>query len=138
MNVKFKIYTTILRPILIHGGECWTLSKNNEERLKIFERKILRKILGPVNEKGIWRLRYNDEIYNLYSEPNIVNIGRLRWIGHVMRMEEDNATRRLTLLRPDGGRRRGRPRYTREDGIKNILIKGEKAGMERDEGLGSR
>ena len=71
----------------------------------IRERKFLRKILGPVNENGMCGLRYNDEIYNLYSEPNIVNIikvGRSRWIGHVMRIEEDNATRRLTLLRPDG------------------------------------
>ena len=82
--------------------------------------------MGPVNENGMWRLRYNDEIYNLYSEPNIVNIikiGRLRWIGHVMRMEEDNATRRLTLLRPDGGRRRGRPKLRWMDGVEEDLRK---------------
>ena len=41
LDVKFKIYKTILRPILIYGSECWTLSRNNGERLKIFERKIL-------------------------------------------------------------------------------------------------
>ena len=48
---------------------------------------------------------------------NIIKVGRLRWIGHLMRMEEDNATRRLTLLRPDGGRRRGRPKLRWMDGI---------------------
>ena len=58
--------------------------------------------MGPVNENGMWRITYNDEIYNVYSEPNILNIikvGRLRWLGHIMRVEEGNAMRRLTLLR---------------------------------------
>ena len=40
-----------------------------------------------------------------------------------MRMEEDNATRRLTLLRPDGGRRRGRPKLRWMDGIEEDLRK---------------
>ena len=109
-----------MRPILFYGSECWTLSRNNEERLKIYKRKIL----GPINENGMWRIRYNDEIYNLYSEPKIVNIikiGRLRWIGHMMRMEEDNATRRLTLLTADEGRRRGRPKLRWMDGIEEDL-----------------
>ena len=80
--------------------------------------------MGPVNENEMWRIRYNDKIYNLYSEPNIVNIikvGRLRWIGHIMRMQEDNATRRL--LRPDEGRRRGRPKLRWMDGIEEDLRK---------------
>ena len=83
----------------------------------------------------MWRLRYNDEIYNLYSEPNIVNIikiARLRWIGHVMRMDEDNATRRFTLLRPDGGRRRGRPKLRWMDGIEEDLRKLGVRGWRRE------
>ena len=40
----------------------------------------------------------------------------MRWIGHIMRMEEDNAPRKLTLLRLDGGRRRERPRLRWVDG----------------------
>ena len=50
-------------------------------------------------------------------------IGRLRWIGHIMRVEEDNATRRLTLLRPDRGRRRGRQKLRWMYGIEEDLRK---------------
>ena len=82
--------------------------------------------MGPVNENGMWWIRYNDEIFNLYSEPNIVNIikvAKLRWIGHIMRMEEENTTRRLTLLRPDGGRMSGRPKLRWMDDIEEDLRK---------------
>jgi len=30
--------------------------------LRIFERKILRKIYGPVQEGDTWRIRYNEEL----------------------------------------------------------------------------
>ena len=41
--------------------------ENDQKKLGIFERKILRKIYGPVNEKGEWRIRYNKELYELYK-----------------------------------------------------------------------
>ncbi|PSN37777.1 hypothetical protein C0J52_15854 [Blattella germanica] len=59
----------------------------------IFERKVLRKIYGPVNDRGIWRIRNNNEIYNLYKEPNIIKVikaNRLRWLGHLHRSEDNN------------------------------------------------
>jgi hypothetical protein len=51
-NTKCKLYKTLTRPVLLYGSECWTLDKDNEERLKTFEEKILRKIYGPVNKGG--------------------------------------------------------------------------------------
>jgi hypothetical protein len=38
-----------------------------ENALSMFERKIIRKIYGPVMENNIWRIRYNEEINKLYS-----------------------------------------------------------------------
>ena len=60
------------------------------QRLHVFERKILRKIFGPVNDGIRWWVRTNNELYDMYKFPNIVNsirISRLRWAGHVRRME---------------------------------------------------
>jgi hypothetical protein len=40
---------------------------------------------------GCWRPRWNNELYSLYKEPNIVEdikIRRLEWTGHIIRMEE--------------------------------------------------
>jgi hypothetical protein len=51
-----------------------------QERLLTWERKLLRKIYGAINEKEQWRTRRNMELYQLYKD--------LRWIGHVERMKE--------------------------------------------------
>jgi hypothetical protein len=61
-----------------------------EHRLRIFENRVLRKILGPKREEdGLWRKLLNDELHSLYSSPNIVRViklRRMRWAGHVARM----------------------------------------------------
>ena len=60
----------------------------------IFERKVYRRILGPVyeNEKENWRILTNKEIYARVKKPTItetVRLNGLRWFGHVQRMEEN-------------------------------------------------
>ena len=45
--LKLKIYTILIRPVVTYGCETWTLTSRNEQQLRIFERKMLRKIFGP-------------------------------------------------------------------------------------------
>jgi hypothetical protein len=47
------------------GCESWSLTKNEENNINISERKILRKIYGPTNDNGVWRIQYNQELYGL-------------------------------------------------------------------------
>jgi hypothetical protein len=44
--------------------------------LIIFERKVCKRILGPVsdNEKGNWRILTNKEIYESVKKPTIIEI----------------------------------------------------------------
>jgi hypothetical protein len=61
--------------------------------LNVFERKVYRRILGPVydNEKENWRILTNNEIYASVKKPTIIEtrkLNRLRWFGHVQRMEK--------------------------------------------------
>jgi len=58
--------------------------------LNTFDRKILRRIYGPIQEGGRWRPRWN-KLYTLYNDLNIVEdikIRRLVWAGHIIRMED--------------------------------------------------
>ena len=119
-ETKIKIYKTLIKPVVTYGSESWTITKEMEERLRIFERKVLRKIFGPVYDKEILRARYNHEIYELYKETDIVKtikIARLRWLGHIYRMEENNYCRRITLNQPEGVRKRGRPKLRWMDNV---------------------
>jgi hypothetical protein len=109
---KVKLYKTLIRPVLAYGAETWVLSKCDENILKVFERKILRAIFGPTNEHGEWRIKYNNELYTLYKESDIVTYiktNRLRWAGHFIRLEEQNPARRVLVAVVEGRRQRGRP-----------------------------
>ena len=60
-----------------------------ERALAVFERKILRKIHGPVNENELWRTRQNDELEAIIKGENIVRFikcQRIRWLVHIERM----------------------------------------------------
>ncbi|KAJ4441365.1 hypothetical protein ANN_11220 [Periplaneta americana] len=78
--------------------ETWTLTLREEQRLKVFENKVLRKIFGAKRDEvtGEWRKLHNAELRALYSSPDIIrNIKsrRLRWAGHVARMGESKNAR---------------------------------------------
>jgi len=52
----------------------------------------MRKIFGPVLKNGCWRKCKNSEICKIYDEYNVkfTKFCRIRWAGHMMRMEEVN------------------------------------------------
>ena len=52
---KLPIYKTLIRPVVTYGAETWTLTAAEENALRRFEREILRKIYGPVVDKGVWQ-----------------------------------------------------------------------------------
>jgi hypothetical protein len=88
----------------------------DENMLRIFERRILRKIYGSIKVNNAWISRYNHDLYQLYNEPGIMKIikyGRLRWLGYLFIIQEQNPCRKLNLNKPEGTRRVGRPAVRR-------------------------
>jgi hypothetical protein len=51
-TTKIQLYKTLIRPVIMYGSECWTLSQLDQQMVDGFERKVLRKIYGPVQDKG--------------------------------------------------------------------------------------
>ena len=77
-NVKFNT----------HAAETWILTNRGRRQINIFERKVYRRILGPVydNEKENWRILTNKEIYAMVKKLNVtetISLNRLRWFRHV-------------------------------------------------------
>lgn len=117
---KVFLYKTLIRPVLTYGSETWPLTKELERQLLVFERKVLRRIFGPVREGDTWRIRHNEELRLLYNEVDIVQfikLGRLRWAGHVQRMPDTAIPKKIRTLQPEGRRRVGRPRGRWIDGV---------------------
>jgi len=71
-NTKMKKYKTMIRPVVTHASENWTLTVKDENHLHIFEMQILRKIFGLVNIDSIWRIQNNMEIDKLIEDADIV------------------------------------------------------------------
>ena len=58
---------------MTYGCKAWTLTNRDEQYLRIFERRILRKIFGPVqNEDGFWRIRLNYELNDPLKNADIL------------------------------------------------------------------
>ena len=81
----------------------------------MFENRVLRRVFGPKRDevKGEWRKLYNEELRDLYSLPNIVQVvksRRMRWAGHVARMGDERGVHRVLVGKPEGKRSLRRPR----------------------------
>ena len=112
-NTKLKINKTIIRLVITYSSQTWTLTAKDENNISIFERQILRKIFGRVNIDNIWRIRNDLKIDRLIENADIVRFSkaqRIKWSGHIQRMDQSRPTRKLLDWKPMGSRPVGRPR----------------------------
>ena len=88
--------------------------------------KYIGRYLGAKRDEiiGKWRKLHNAELHALYSSPNIIRnllSRRLRWAGHVARMEQSRNAYRVLVGKPEGKKPLGRPWRRWEDNIKMDL-----------------
>jgi hypothetical protein len=84
---------------------------------------VLRKIFGPKRDEvtGEWRSLHNEELYDLYSWPDIIRVirsRRMRWAGHVACMGDMRGAYRVLVGKLEGNRKLVRPRRRLEDNTK--------------------
>jgi hypothetical protein len=122
-KLKLRPKNTIIDKMLTYASETWILTKTDRKQLNIFERKVYRRILGPVydNEKENWRILTNKEIYASVKKPTVtetIRLNRLRWFGHIQRMEENRIPKRVLYVNFATTRLRGRPRNRWQDEVR--------------------
>jgi hypothetical protein len=66
---KIKIRNTIISHVVLHGSEIWSLTLREEHKLRMIEKRVLRKIFASKRDKlleSLFEIR-NEELHNLYT-----------------------------------------------------------------------
>ena len=96
-------------PVVFYGCETWSLTgrgAGEERSLRVFENRVLRRILGPKWDEvtGEWRNLHEEELSDLYSPPIVVRViksRRMRWKGHVSRIGERRSVYKVLVGEPE-------------------------------------
>jgi len=84
--------------------------------LKVFQKRMLRKIFGSKKEAFMeeWRRLHNEKLHGLYSSPNIIQViksRRMRWARHMAHMGDRRGAYRVFVGRPEGKKSLRTPRH---------------------------
>ena len=86
-----KLFQTLIMPIILHGSECWTLSRVVCDELNIFQLHCLRTILGVKWQDHV----SNETVHSRCSVPmssaqlvQLCRLGWAQWAGHVLHHDE--------------------------------------------------
>ena len=69
-----KIHRTIILPVVLYGYETWSLMFREKHRLRMYENRVLRRIIGPKREEvtEVWRRLHNVKFHDLCASPNVI------------------------------------------------------------------
>ena len=118
LKVKVRLYESLVMSTMLYSAELWPLTI--PQKKKLFH-KFQRRLLGIT-----WKDKVrNEDIRNetkLQRMDLIIKERRLRWLGHVLRMEDDRIPKQATRWQMDSCTRRpGRPRSNWIDTVSRDL-----------------
>ena len=121
LSTKVMVYNAMVLSSLLYGSETWTLYHHQTRMLESFHMRCLRRILGVT-----WKNRIpNTEILQKtasVSINNILNRSHLRWLGHVIRMNDSRLPKQLLYGELSTGTRSvGRPIKRYKDATQQVL-----------------
>ena len=111
LKTKLRLFNSNVISVLLYGCQSWRVSKDDMNKLDVFQTKCLRRTCNI-----FWPNKISNE--DLYRRTNSSPIStqiqkhRLRWLGHVLRMPQDSIPKVALRWTPTGKRNRGRPKTT--------------------------
>ena len=131
VKLKGKVYRTVVRPAMLYGAETLATTKRQESRIEVNEMRMLRWMCGVTRKDKIRNEHIRGTTKVVQASIKITE-RRLKWYGHVMRMEEGHVVRRVMTKAIPGKRKKGIPNTRWKDVCKSDM---QTAGLrERDEG----
>jgi hypothetical protein len=76
-SIRLEIYR-IIRPIVMYGCDRWTVSERMEKALRVWERKILRKVYGPKRDTNGCGICTNKELQDQYRNADTITSIKVR------------------------------------------------------------
>lgn len=119
-GIKSILYKVIVQSTLLFGCETWALPEAELSRLEVFQMRCLRTICSL----SIIDRIPNEEILQRCSVSGISDIikyRRLRWLGHVARMDNNRLPKMMMFSTLEGDGRRGRPVKSWNDYVRHDL-----------------
>ena len=99
LRTKRKVYKAVVLGVLLYGSETWTTKRDAIRRLEVFHNRYLKGILGITTAQQQAEHLSSVQISKLFgmgkSLEDLVTARRLRWLGHVARMDEDRIPKRM-------------------------------------------
>ena len=121
IDTKIRLFNTTCVTVLLYGCDSWVLPVNMENKINAFATSCYRIML---NIKRLDRVS-NAQVYEMTNTKPLINTVRqrqLRFLGHILRMPEDEPCRRYALYVPTHGRRRpGRQRTSYISYVQKLL-----------------
>jgi hypothetical protein len=103
-KIKIRLYDSLVLSALLYGAETWPMTVANMKRLEAAHHKWQRKILGV-----IWKDKISNEKIRertgMEKLELIIRRRRLRWFGHVNRMEDNSIAKQAMKWSPADGKR---------------------------------
>ena len=120
LTTKVRLVKAVISPGVVYGCESWTMKKAEPQRIAAFELWCWRRLL-----RFPWTARRSNQSILQEVSPECLLEGlmlklKLQFFGHLMR-RADSLEKTLMLGKIEGGRRRGRCRMRRLDGITHSM-----------------
>ena len=107
---------------MCYGAECWAMKKSDIRQMQTTEMRMIRIMCGKSLKDKVTNnvLRGWTDVEDV---DEYLRGHRLRWLGHVERMNGETLTSRVREMTVVGNIRRGRPKKTWEETVKDDMRK---------------
>src|ERR1700733_15508547 len=124
-RMKMRLYNPLVKSVLLYGSECWCLRKEDERKLLVAEMSWLRRIRGRSRREKIRNEVTRKELGAEETVIDRIRKGRLKWFGHIERMNNNRLPIAALHGHVEGERSRGGQHKTWMDNIReDMKIKG--------------
>lgn len=131
-NTKLRMGKTLVESVLCYNSEVWVVNAKYKQKLLAVEMDYLRRSAGI---SKLQRIRNHEIRRRMGAEENVIDRiekRKLKWFGHLMRMQQQRWPKRLFQWTPAGRGIRGRPRRSWYQQIKEIM---DTRGIQEEDAL---